>query len=102
MECRKLYVELKLTAEQQKLVTDSSQSQQSVCGAPLSKEVEVDTPAEGGVGVVRHGLNCASPVEVPYFSCKLDIPKCCIHCGAEEHLFGGAIPAKPEEKVECS
>ena len=102
MECRKLYVELKLTDEQQKLVTDASQSQQSVCGAPLSKEVEVDTPPEGGVVVVRHGLNCASPVEVPYFSCKLDNSQCCLHCGAEEHLLGGAIPAKPEEKVGCS
>ena len=102
VECKKLYAELKLTAEQQKLVTDASQSQQYVCGAPLSKEVEADTPAEAGVVVMRHGQNCASPVEVPYFSCKLDITQCCIHCGAEERLFGGAIPAKPEGKVECS
>ena len=56
----------------------------------MSKEVEADTPAEAEVVVVRRGLNCASPVEVAYFSCKLGIPQCCFHCGAVEHLLGEA------------
>ena len=93
VECGKLrcvYAKLKLTAGQQKLVSDASQSQQYVCGAPLSEEVEADMPAEAEVVVVHCGLNCASPLEVVCFSCKLGIPQCCFQCGTEEYLLGEA------------
>ena len=84
---RCVYAKLKLTKPQQEAIAYLVASHEYTCGAPLF----ADGHEFAEIAVVRRGINCGNPIEVPYYNAKVAVP-CCFFCGKTSGLLLDSDP----------
>ena len=85
---RCVYAKLKLTKPQHDAIADMISAAEYTCGAPLF----MDDNEFAEIAIVRHGINCTSTMEVPYFNSKADLRLCCFFCGGTHQLLQDTDP----------